>query len=93
MSLDLAHAVFHGIAELWSLGLALGYLVAAVRARSGLERVVAVDVLGLTLAGFLALVAFDRAEIAYLDGTLALVLLSFAGTAAAARLALFRRRL
>lgn len=92
MTLEALHRVLLQVAGLWALALVAGHLVAAIRARSGLERVLVVDVLGLTLAGFLAVVAFERKEVAYLDGTLALVLLSFAGTAAAARLARLRGR-
>lgn len=92
MSPEAVHGILLRAAELWGLALVGGFLVAAVRARSGLERVLALDVLGLVLGGVLGLVAFERSEIAYLDGTLALVLLSFVGTAAAARLARLRGR-
>lgn len=76
------------IAALWSLALVLGWLIAAVRAHRGIDLVVAVSGLGTCVTAVLALLAILRREAAYLDGALALALLSFIAAVAAAR---FRR--
>ncbi len=73
------------IGTVWSLLLVLGFLGAAVRGPSLLDRVLAVSGLATCLVAVLALLAFLRAEVAYLDAALAVALLAFVGTVAAAR--------
>lgn len=72
------------IGTVWSLLLVLGFLGAAVRGPSLVDRVLAVSGLATCLVAVLALLAFLRTEVAYLDTALALALLAFVGTVAAA---------
>lgn len=81
------------IGIVWSLFLVLGFLGGMVRGPSILDRVLAVSGLGHCLVAVLALLAFLRTEVAYLDVALALALLSFVGTVAAARFRDDRRNL
>ena len=77
-------AVFYG-AVVWMTGL-LGVAVGAViRARSAMVRILALDTLSLILIALLILLADARRAPFYLDAALALALLSFLATLAAAR--------
>jgi multisubunit Na+/H+ antiporter MnhF subunit len=58
--------------------------ISAARAGAVLSRVLWLDTLGLALMALLTLVAYARSSAAYLDAALALGLLAFAGTLAAA---------
>lgn len=80
------HEVFISIAGIWALLLVLGFLAAALRGRSLLDRLLAIDGLGLCVVAVLTLLSIRHAEASYLDGGLALALLAFIGTLAAARL-------
>jgi multicomponent Na+:H+ antiporter subunit F len=80
------HEQVAAISLVWSLLLVLGFLLAAARAPSLLDTAIAVDALGLCLVGVLALIAARAGESLYLDAALALGLLAFAGTVAAARM-------
>lgn len=78
------HAWVLRVGTVWSLLLVLGFLGAAVRGPSLLDRVLAVSGLASCLVAVLALLAFLRTEVGYLDTALALALLAFVGTVAAA---------
>lgn len=73
------------IGSVWSLLLVLGFLAAAVRGPTLLDRVLAVSGLATCLVAVLALLGFLRTQVAYLDAALAVALLAFVGTVAAAR--------
>jgi multicomponent Na+:H+ antiporter subunit F len=83
------HDVVFYVAIGWLGVLAAVTVGLAARARALLSRVLALDTLGLLLVAALVLVADARRSAAYLDAALALALLSFVGTLAAAR---YRRR-
>lgn len=70
---------------LWLSGVLAAAAVLAVRARSGLARVLAVDTLVLVLVALLVLVAYARESVRYLDSALVLALLGFIGTLSAVR--------
>ena len=74
------------IGLVWALLLVLGFLAAVVRGPSVLDRVLATNGFATCLVAVLALLAFLRSEVGYLDAALALALLAFVGTIAAARL-------
>ena len=74
---------FIGIA--WLTALLGGSVVAIARARTTAERLVALDAGVLMLIGLLGLVAVDQRRTWALDAALALALLSFVATVAAAR--------
>ena len=69
----------------WALLLVVGFLAAAVRGNTLGDRLLGIDALGLCLVAALALLAYRQEEIGYLDGALAVALLSFVGVLAAAR--------
>jgi multicomponent Na+:H+ antiporter subunit F len=73
------------IGLVWALTLVLGFLAAAVRGPSVLDRVLATSGFATCLVAVLALLAFLRSEAGYLDAALALALLAYVGTVAAAR--------
>lgn len=77
------------IGLVWTLLLVLGFLAAAVRGRSVLDRLLATNGFATCLVAVLALLAFLRSEVGYVDAALALALLAFVGTVAAAH---FRER-
>jgi multicomponent Na+:H+ antiporter subunit F len=79
------HDAVVAAALVWSLLLVLGFLAAALRGRSLLDRALAIDGLGLCLVAVLVLLAVRHHEAAYLDAALALALLAFLGTLAVAR--------
>lgn len=77
-------AVFHA-AAVWMVLLLGASAVLAGRARSLLSRVLALDMLVLVLVALLVLVADENRVSYYLDAALALAVLSFVATVAAAR--------
>ncbi len=68
----------------WSVGLVALLAFAAGTEGPNLARALWVDTLGLVLTALLALLAYGRQSAHYMDGALALALLAFAGTVAAA---------
>jgi multicomponent Na+:H+ antiporter subunit F len=77
-------SVFY-FAAIWMALLLCAGVVEMLRAPSMLARVLALDMVTLILVAFLILLADSRREPYYLDAAVALALLSFAGTLAAAR--------
>jgi len=75
----------------WMALLLGGCVVLVVRGATVLERIVALDLLVLVLVGLLALVGGEDQRTYALDAALALALLSFVATLAAARYAADRR--
>jgi multicomponent Na+:H+ antiporter subunit F len=72
-------------ALIWlTLLLVAGGLV-LLRARDVLQRIIALDLLAVLVIGVLALLSFLRDERYYFDAAIALALLSFVATVAAAR--------
>lgn len=79
------HQPLLSLATLWIAGLLGVTLIVVIVTRSALTRILALDVLTLTLIAFLGL-ASDAADSAHaLDAALILALLSFVATLAAAR--------
>lgn len=87
--MDLVHQWVVAVGVGWALLLVLGFVAVTLRVRSLLDRVLAVDVLAMCVVAVLALLAIRTQEVGYLDAALALALLTFVGTVAAAR---FRHR-
>jgi multicomponent Na+:H+ antiporter subunit F len=79
------HQTVFYVAAGWMTVLLGVSVVFVVRARSPLVRILGLDVLTLILVAFLILFADARRTPFYLDAALALALLSFAATLAAAR--------
>jgi len=79
------HLTFIGAAAIWMTVLLAMIILFAIRARSSAERLLAVDALTLLLVGLLVLYAAANQQPYYLDAALALALVSFVGTVAAAR--------
>ncbi len=77
-------AVFY-LAMVWMTGLLIIAGALVVRGRSAMERILALDVLTLILIALLILYADATATSYYVDAALALTLLSFIATLAAAR--------
>jgi len=77
-------AVFY-LAMVWMTGLLIITGVLVVRGRSAMERILALDVLTLILIALLILYADATSTSYYVDAALALTLLSFIATLAAAR--------
>ncbi len=77
-------AVFYA-AALWMTGLLAVSVLLLVRARSSLSRILALDMLVLILIAELVLFADATRTSYFLDAALALSLLAFLGTLAAAR--------
>jgi multicomponent Na+:H+ antiporter subunit F len=77
-------AVFYA-AAVWMTGLLGVSIVFVVRAGSPMVRILGIDVLTLILVAFLILYADAERTPYYLDAALALALLSFVSTLAAAR--------
>ena len=77
-------AVFY-LAMVWMTGLLIIAGVLVVRGRSAMERILALDVLTLILIALLILYADATSTSYYVDAALALTLLSFIATLAAAR--------
>lgn len=74
-----------GIALAWAALLVVGGGIALLRSRDILERVLALDLLVAIVIALLALLSYWRGVPYYLDAALALALLSFVATLAAAR--------
>jgi multicomponent Na+:H+ antiporter subunit F len=79
------HAAVFYLAMVWMTGLLIIAGVLVVRGRSAMERILALDVLTLILIALLILYADATATSYYVDAALALTLLSFIATLAAAR--------
>jgi multicomponent Na+:H+ antiporter subunit F len=79
------HAAVFYLAMVWMTGLLIITGVLVVRGRSAMERILALDVLTLILIALLILYADATATSYYVDAALALTLLSFIATLAAAR--------
>ena len=77
-------AVFY-LAAVWMTALLAVTVVAVIRARSTMVRILALDALTLILIALLILVAASLRTPYYLDAALILALLSFVATLAAAR--------
>jgi multicomponent Na+:H+ antiporter subunit F len=73
------------IALLWATLLLAGGGLVLLRARDALHRILALDLLVVIVIGLLALLSYLRDRSYYLDASLALALLSFVATLAAAR--------
>jgi multicomponent Na+:H+ antiporter subunit F len=69
----------------WVTFLLIAGGVALVRARNVLQRVVALDLLAIIVIALLALLCYLRGQPFYFDAAVALALLSFVSTVAAAR--------
>ena len=79
------HTAIFAVAAVW-IAVLLGItIITAVRSRSAMTRVLAIDTVTLLIIGILTLFAHNRQSAYYLDAALALALLSFASTLAAAR--------
>lgn len=79
------HAAVFYVATIWMTGLLIISGVLVIRGRSAMERILALDVLTLILIALLILYADATTTSYYLDAALALTLLSFIATLAAAR--------
>lgn len=77
--------MLHVIGAGWLAVLLVVIVVSIARARTALERLVAIDVGVLVLVGLLALVAVREGRSYALDAALALAMLAFVSTLAAAR--------
>lgn len=72
-------------ALIWVTALLVAGGVVLIRARNVLQRVVAFDLLSVLVVALLALLSYAGDRPYYLDAAVALALLSFVGTVAAAR--------
>ncbi len=79
------HPALLSLATLWIAGLLGVSLIVVIVTRSTLTRILALDMLTLILIAFLILYADANRAPFYLDAALALALLSFVATLAAAR--------
>lgn len=79
------HETVFAAAAVWMTGLLSVSVVYVIRARSVMVRILALDTLTLILVAFLILYADATRTPYYLDAALALALLSFVSTLAAAR--------
>lgn len=79
------HEIVFYAAAVWMTGLLGVSVVFVVRARSAMVRILGLDVVTLILVAFLILFADANRSSYYLDAALALALLSFVATLAAAR--------
>ena len=79
------HEAVFALAAVWMTGLLGISVVVVIRARSAMSRILALDMLTLILIAFLILYADANRAPFYLDAALALALLSFVATLAAAR--------
>ena len=77
-------AVFH-IAMVWLIGLLVSLAVFALRTRSAVPRILALDVLAIVFSTALALIGIQRGEAGYFDVALIMAMLGFVQTVAAAR--------
>lgn len=81
----MTHPIVAYAALLWLALPSAALLLILARARTPLERVLAIDTLTLVLTAIVVLVAYLRRSPLYLDAALVLALASFVGTVAAAR--------
>ena len=79
------HETVFNLAVVWMTGLLGVTVVYVIRARSAMVRILALDTLTLILIALLILYADARRAPYYLDAALALALLSFVASVAAAR--------
>ena len=79
------HDAVFNLAAIWMTGLLGVAVVFVIRARSAMVRILALDALTLILIALLILYADATRTPYYLDAALALALLSFIATVAAAR--------
>jgi multicomponent Na+:H+ antiporter subunit F len=79
------HTAVFFVAMVWMTGLLVISGIQVIRARSAMVRILALDVLTLILIALLILYADATTTSYYLDAALALTLLSFIATLAAAR--------
>ena len=79
------HETVFNLAVVWMTGLLGVTVVYVIRARSAMVRILALDTLTLILIALLILYADARRASYYLDAALALALLSFVASVAAAR--------
>jgi multicomponent Na+:H+ antiporter subunit F len=79
------HEAVFAAAAIWMTGLLAVAVLYVIRARSAMVRILALDTLTLILVAFLILYADSTRTPYYLDAALALALLSFVSTVAAAR--------
>ena len=79
------HETVFYLAAVWMTGLLGVGVVFVIRARSAMVRILGLDTLTLILIALLILYADAKREPYYLDAALALALLSFVATLAAAR--------
>jgi multicomponent Na+:H+ antiporter subunit F len=77
-------AIFY-IALVWMMGLLLTTLVLVIRAETTMTRILALDMVTLVLTGLLILYSTTTDSSYYLHAALALAMLSFLSTLAAAR--------
>jgi multicomponent Na+:H+ antiporter subunit F len=79
------HQPVFAIAVVWMTGLLTAVIVSLVRSRSVAVRILLLDTVTLLLVALLILYAYSQGQAYYLDAALALALLSFIGSIAAAR--------
>ena len=79
------HEIVFYVAGVWMTGLFIVVGLRVIRSRTAMERILALDVLSLILIALLILYADATRTSYYLDAALALALLSFIATLAAAR--------
>lgn len=79
------HQAFLTMATVWMTGLLAALVIFATRARSNAVRILALDALTLVLVALLVLYSTTTGQSYYFDAALALALVSFIGTVAAAR--------
>jgi multicomponent Na+:H+ antiporter subunit F len=79
------HTAVFFVAMVWMTGLLVITGTVLIRARSAMVRILALDILTLILVALLVLYADATATSYYLDAAMALTLLSFIATLAAAR--------
>jgi len=79
------HEMVFAVAAVWMTALLAGVIIFMIWTRSPMSRLLALDTLSLILIAFLMLFAGATRAAYYLDAALALALLSFLATVAAAR--------
>lgn len=79
------HEMVFAVAAVWMTALLAGVIIFMIWTRSPMSRLLALDTLSLILIAFLMLFSGATRAAYYLDAALALALLSFLATVAAAR--------
>ncbi len=79
------HQPVFALADVWMTGLLTAVIVSLVRSRSLAVRILLLDTVTLLLVALLILYADSQGQAYYLDAAIALALLSFIGSIAAAR--------